>query len=76
VADIRVLGAIGVVEMADDVDVGRLQQYFVEEWNVWLRPFGRLIYIMPPYVIGDDNLDMLTAAVRAAVEGGAGRISI
>ncbi len=70
VADVRVLGGIGVVEMAAPVNVGKLQQFFVDKHNVWLRPFGRLIYVMPPYVIGDDDLARLTNAMCAAVEEG------
>jgi len=63
VADVRVLGAIGAVEMKRDVDVARVQAMFVER-GVWIRPFGRLIYIMPPYVIAADELGRLTAAMR------------
>lgn len=70
VADVRVLGAIGVVEMESTVDVGRLQRFFVDERGVWLRPFGRLIYLMPPYILRGDEVDRLTAAIRAVVEGG------
>ncbi|MBN1142642.1 MAG: adenosylmethionine--8-amino-7-oxononanoate transaminase [Deltaproteobacteria bacterium] len=68
VADVRVLGAIGVVEMAQAVDVEALQALFVER-GVWIRPFGRLIYLMPPYIIGDDDLGRLCEAVVAAAKG-------
>jgi adenosylmethionine---8-amino-7-oxononanoate aminotransferase len=67
VADVRVLGAIGVVELHRPVDMALIQKQFVEK-GVWVRPFGRLVYLMPPFIMGDKELDLLTSSVCEVVE--------
>lgn len=63
IRDVRVLGAIGVLELEKPVDMARAQKYFVEQ-GVWVRPFGRLAYLMPPYCIESQDLEHLTAALK------------
>ena len=58
VQDVRILGAIGVVELTFNVDMKTLQQEFVQR-GIWIRPFGKLVYVMPPYVISETELNHL-----------------
>ncbi|NTV02330.1 MAG: adenosylmethionine--8-amino-7-oxononanoate transaminase [Chlorobiaceae bacterium] len=67
VRDVRVLGAIGVVDLERPVEMGRIQKRFVDR-GVWVRPFGRLVYLMPPFIVGDAELALLTSAVCEVVE--------
>jgi adenosylmethionine-8-amino-7-oxononanoate aminotransferase len=67
VEDVRVLGAIGVVELRHPVEMARVQRRFVEK-GVWIRPFGRLVYTMPPYIIDERDLRAVTAAMNEVVE--------
>ncbi|MGH3244403.1 MAG: adenosylmethionine--8-amino-7-oxononanoate transaminase [Spirillospora sp.] len=67
VADVRVLGAIGVVEAREPVDVPSVQEIAMAH-GVWLRPFGTLIYTMPPYVCTDDEVHHIADAINAIAE--------
>ncbi len=66
VQDVRVLGAIGVVQMKQNVDMKTISEKFIES-GVWLRPFGKLVYLMPPYIINNDDLTCLTQAVTNVI---------
>jgi adenosylmethionine-8-amino-7-oxononanoate aminotransferase len=66
VTDVRVLGAIGVIETREPVDVKQIQERLVER-GVWLRPFAHLCYTMPPFIATDDEIATITSAMYAAL---------
>ncbi|HUW03216.1 MAG TPA: adenosylmethionine--8-amino-7-oxononanoate transaminase [Acidimicrobiales bacterium] len=67
VADVRVLGAIGVIETVEEIPMEATQKLLLDR-GVWLRPFGRLLYTMPPYVSSPDDLTSITEAMVAAAD--------
>ena len=66
VSDVRVIGAIGVIEFESQLDMKSVQEQLIEN-GVWLRPYGKLLYTMPPYVITDEELLIITQAISAIV---------
>jgi adenosylmethionine-8-amino-7-oxononanoate aminotransferase len=66
VVDVRVLGAIGVIELAEPCDMSVLQPRLVEE-GAWVRPFGKLVYTMPPYVSSSEDVAVVTGAMVKAL---------
>lgn len=67
VADVRVLGAIAVVECKTAVDMKKIQSAFVDK-GVWIRPFGKLIYLMPPFIINKQDIEHLCNAIFEVLE--------
>lgn len=66
VADVRCLGAIGVIEMKEAVNTTEIQKLFIER-GLWIRPFGKLVYVMPPYVMNNADLEHLTTGMVESV---------
>ena len=67
IADVRVLGAIGVLEFNQPLDMQRTQDKLIAA-GVWLRPFGKLLYTMPPFIITEAELTMITQAMRSIAQ--------
>lgn len=66
VADVRVLGSLGVIELKTPVDMTSIQQQLVAR-GIWVRPFGKLVYTIPPYIISDEEINMLTQGLVEVV---------
>jgi adenosylmethionine-8-amino-7-oxononanoate aminotransferase len=66
VADVRIKGGIGVLELNQPVNMASITKRFVDK-GVWVRPFGKLVYVMPPYIISDEDLNLLLTAMTEAV---------
>ncbi len=67
VAEVRILGAIGVVELTQDIDIEKTQALLIEQ-GVWLRPYGKLLYTMPPFNISKQELLKITKAITTIVK--------
>ncbi|MEH6396116.1 adenosylmethionine--8-amino-7-oxononanoate transaminase [Pseudoalteromonas sp.] len=68
VVEVRTLGAIGVVELDSVIDVAKIQAFFISQ-HVWIRPFGKLIYLMPPYISSEEDITILANAIYDAIAG-------
>ncbi|BBI01240.1 adenosylmethionine-8-amino-7-oxononanoateaminotransferase [Buchnera aphidicola (Nipponaphis monzeni)] len=66
VRDVRVIGAIGVVECFNKINIIAMQKFFVEQ-GVWIRPYNKIIYIVPPYIIDEDSINKLTNAIKLSL---------
>ncbi len=67
VRDVRVLGAIGVIEMESPVDISAVNHAYIDQ-GVWLRPFNKLIYAMPPFIASEEDIRTITRAMRDTAE--------
>jgi adenosylmethionine-8-amino-7-oxononanoate aminotransferase len=63
---VRIKGGIGVLELNQPVNMASITKRFVDK-GVWVRPFGKLVYVMPPYIISDEDLNLLLTAMTEAV---------
>lgn len=68
VKNVRILGGIGVVELTRVIDVEKIQRFFISQ-GVWIRPFGKLIYLMPPYISSEQDINTLCNAIYDAISG-------
>jgi adenosylmethionine-8-amino-7-oxononanoate aminotransferase len=68
VAEVRTLGAIGVIEMHRPVNIAEIQKKFVEA-GVWVRPFGKLVYVMPPFISSDSEIKRLIQGIYNVLAG-------